>query len=239
MVVLATSLGVVPHVAADLVATSERWRALVAGVATVPTQAAQLWLTRTEAELGWPHPGATLSGWAKPFDTYASMSHLLPMEDWPPADRPRGLVYLCSALDESVPGGAAPEAVRRAVADLLGGRMGDLWPAAAAAGPAGAVLHGGLDAQFVTAVTDPSDRYVQSLPGTGRYRLRVDESGVEGLVLAGDWTSCGLDAGCIEAAVLSGLQAANAVLGRPLLDGVLGAWYPLATPVDEREAVDA
>ncbi len=235
--VLATSLGAVPHVAADLVATSERWRALVAAVATVPTQAAQLWLTRTEADLGWSHPAATLSGWAKPFDTYASMSHLLPMEDWPAGDAPRGLVYLCSALDESVPGAASPAAVRRAVGDLVDGRMGDLWPAAAAGGAPADVLHGGLDAQFVTAVTDPSDRYVQSLPGSGRHRLRVDESGVEGLVLAGDWTRCGLDAGCIEAAVLSGLEAANAVLGRPLLDGVLGAWYPLATPVDEREAV--
>ena len=61
---------------------------------------------------------------------------------------------------------------------------------------------------------DPSDRYVQSLAGTDRYRLRPDESGYDGLYLAGDWTDCGLNAGCIEAAVLSGLQAANAVLGR-------------------------
>jgi uncharacterized protein with NAD-binding domain and iron-sulfur cluster len=68
---------------------------------------------------------------------------------------------------------------------------------------------------------------VQSLPGTGRHRLRADRSGWANLVLAGDWINCGLDAGCIEAAVLSGLEAANVVLGRPLTAGVLGALYGL------------
>jgi uncharacterized protein with NAD-binding domain and iron-sulfur cluster len=236
VVVLATSLGALPHVCGDLVRSSRRWRDLVERVVTVPTQAAQLWLTRSEAELGWPHPNATLSGWAEPFDTYASMSHLLPLEDWPDDDRPRGLAYLCSALPETGAAGgdraddpAAAEAeVRASLAAVLAERMGDLWPAAVGAdGFRWDVLHGGLDGQFVAAATDPSDRYVQSLPGTDRYRLRVDESGVTDLVLAGDWTNCGLNAGCIEAAVLSGLEAANAVLGRPLLEGVLGSWYPM------------
>jgi hypothetical protein len=45
--------------------------------------------------------------------------------------------------------------------------------------------------------------------------LRSDESGYDNLVLAGDWTDSGdLTPGCIEAAVLSGLQAATALLGR-------------------------
>jgi hypothetical protein len=43
------------------------------------------------------------------------------------------------------------------------------------------VLHGDLEAQFVSAAIDPSDRYVHSLPGTDRYRLRVDELGLETL----------------------------------------------------------
>ena len=61
--------------------------------------------------------------------------------------------------------------------------------------------------QYWRANVDPSDRYVQSLPGTDQYRLRPDESGYDNLFLAGDWTDNGLNAGCIEAAVLSGLQA--------------------------------
>jgi uncharacterized protein with NAD-binding domain and iron-sulfur cluster len=229
VVVLATSLGMVPHVGADLVAASDRWRGLVDHVATVPTQAAQLWLTETEAELGWLDPGATLSGWDKPFDTYSSMSHLLPLEDWPTSDTPRGLAYLCSTLPDQP--GHDERSVRAAVGQVLEERIDDLWPmAGGASGFRWEVLHGGLDAQFVTAATDPSDRYVQSLPGTDDYRLRVDESGIGNLVLAGDWTNCGLNAGCIEAAVLSGLQAANTILGRPLMDGVLGSWYPMGRP---------
>ena len=55
---------------------------------------------------------------------------------------------------------------------------------------------------------------MQSVPGSDKYRLRSDESGYDNLVLAGDWTDCGINAGCIEAAVMSGLQAANA-LTRP------------------------
>lgn len=229
VLVLATSLGMIPHIAAELVTTSDRWRGLVAHVATVPTQAAQLWLTETEAELGWLCPGATISGWDKPFDTYSSMSHLLTMEDWPTDDTPRGLAYLCSSLPDEP--GQDERSVRAALAQVLEDRIDDLWPLAR--GPSGfrwEVLRGGLDAQFVTVATDPSDRYVQSLPGTDGYRLRADESGFGNLVLAGDWTNCGLNAGCIEAAVLSGLQAANAILDRPLMHGVLGSWYPMDRP---------
>jgi uncharacterized protein with NAD-binding domain and iron-sulfur cluster len=43
-------------------------------------------------------------------------------------------------------------------------------------------------------------------------------------VLAGDWTDNGLNAGCIEAAVVSGLQAANAILGRSRGYQIAGAW---------------
>jgi uncharacterized protein with NAD-binding domain and iron-sulfur cluster len=77
--------------------------------------------------------------------------------------------------------------------------------------------------QYWRANVDPSDRYVQSLPGTDHLRLRPDDSGFANMVLAGDWTDNGLNAGCIEAAVLSGLKAANAVRGQDAKAGVLGA----------------
>ena len=83
-----------------------------------------------------------------------------------------------------------------------------------------------LDTQHVSVNVDPSDRYVQSVPGTERYRLRPDESGYDNLVLAGDWTDCGMNAGCIEAAVMSGLQAANAVLGRHRFHRIRGLYMP-------------
>jgi hypothetical protein len=72
-----------------------------------------------------------------------------------------------------------------------------------------------LDGQYVRANVNPGDLYVQSLPGSARHRLPAEGSGVDNLVLAGDWTRNGLNLGCIEAAVMSGLQAARAISGRP------------------------
>jgi hypothetical protein len=83
-----------------------------------------------------------------------------------------------------------------------------------------------LATQHVSVNIDPSDRYVQSLPGSDQYRLRPDESGYDNLVLAGDWTDCGMNAGCIEAAVMSGLQAANALLGRARFHRIRGFYMP-------------
>jgi uncharacterized protein with NAD-binding domain and iron-sulfur cluster len=55
--------------------------------------------------------------------------------------------------------------------------------------------------------------------------VRPDRSGFDNLFLAGDWTDSGLNAGCVEAATMSGLQAANAVLGRGRWDDIKG-FYP-------------
>ena len=83
-----------------------------------------------------------------------------------------------------------------------------------------------LETQHVSVNIDPSDRYVLSVPGSDKYRLRPDESGYDNLVLAGDWTDCGINAGCIEAAVLSGLQAANALLGHGRYHRIRGFYMP-------------
>src|SRR6202000_3481537 len=83
-----------------------------------------------------------------------------------------------------------------------------------------------LDTQFYVANSDPSDRYVQCAPGSDRFRLRPDESGYDNLVLAGDWTDNGMNAGCIEAAVMSGLEAANALLGRHRYHRIRGFYLP-------------
>jgi hypothetical protein len=58
-----------------------------------------------------------------------------------------------------------------------------------------------------------SERYVQSLRGSTRHRLFAAASGVAGLYLVGDWLNTGINSGDVEAATISGLQAARAVLG--------------------------
>ena len=59
---------------------------------------------------------------------------------------------------------------------------------------------------------DPSDQYVQALPGTAMFRMRTDETGYDNLLVTGDWIDTGLNAGCLEAAVMAGMQTANALL---------------------------
>ena len=219
--VLATSLGMIPHVAGELLAADPAWQRMVDHVTTVGTRAAQLWFRRTEAELGWDgRPGVTLTGLGNSFDTWASMSHLLTREGWPEHDGPRGLAYLCGAMSDDDPASAGQH-VREDLIRFLDEESGALWPAASGPdgfrwealwddrGRTGAAR---LDAQYLRANLDPSDRYVQSLPGSGRHRIAPDRTGFTNLAVAGDWTACGLDAGCVEAATRSGVLAARAIL---------------------------
>lgn len=239
--VLAVSLGMLPHVAGEILEVDARWRSMVEHVRTVATRAVQLWLRPDERTLGSPFPSASITGMGGAFDTYASMTHVLHHERWP-GEAPRTTVSFCSVLPEASLGPDGPElqarataAVRADAVDFLATRVGDLWPAARheedgfdwslLADPEERVGVDRFDAQYWRANVDPSDRYVQAAPGTGRHRLRPDDSGVAHLALAGDWTDNGVNVGCIEAAVVSGVQAANTVLGRPLLQDV-AFWRP-------------
>jgi uncharacterized protein with NAD-binding domain and iron-sulfur cluster len=42
------------------------------------------------------------------------------------------------------------------------------------------------------------------------------------LYLAGDWTQCTLNCGCMEAATMSGMRCANAVCGYPPRSDIVG-----------------
>ena len=231
VVVFGISLGMVRHVCPELLERSPAWRSMVDHLGTVATQSLQLWLDEDEAALGWTGPeGATISGFVKPFDTWASMSHLLPVEDWPASHAPRSIAYFCSALaapDQPV-GTVDPErerdGVRRRAREFLDHDVGTLWPAAvddhgfrwSLLGDGGSSTATGadrLDDQYWRANIDPSDLYVQSLPGTDKYRLKPGSTGFDNLVVAGDWTDSGMNAGCVEAATRSGQLAAEAVHG--------------------------
>ncbi len=227
VVVLAVSLGMVPYVASELLIASPTWRDMVNQVATVATRSAQLWLTATETEMGWDGPpGVTLSGFGDSFDTWASMSHLLPTEAWPTTGPPQSIAYLCGAMPDTDPAGGE-DAVRGALARFLDEDVGALWPAAQDANGFRWELlwddqgRSGIDRlsdQYFRANLDPSDRYVQSLPGSGRYRIAPGRTGFDNLAVAGDWTACGLDAGSVEAATRSGILAARAILDGSLRD---------------------
>ena len=242
-VVLAVSIGMVPIVAGELIEDRPEWRDMTAHVRTVATQAFQIWLRPDEESLGCTTPGATVSAYLPPFDTWASMGQTLWAEDWPRTELPGAVAYFCGSLDAPWPTtddfshytSRYTEQVHSAAVRFLDHHAGLYFPnAVTEAGFAWPLLCGvngqrGADAlttQHVSVNIDPSDRYVQSLPGSDKYRLRPDESGYDNLVLAGDWTDSGMNAGCIEAAVMSGLEAANALLGRHRYHRIRGFYLP-------------
>jgi len=231
VLVFGISLGMVPLVCRELIGDRREWRAMVDHVRTTATQAVQLWLREDELALGWPHPGATVSAYEQPLHTWASMPQLIDVECWPAGERPGAIAYFCGTLGAPYPPDGDCRAyvaeqcarVRANAIELVEKRLGHLLPGSweggsfrwdLLCGRNGSSGPDAIDTQLYLANIDPSDRYVGCAPGTNAYRLRAEESGYDNLVLAGDWTDNGLNAGCIEAATISGLQAANAVLGR-------------------------
>ncbi len=236
LLVFAIPPGAARTICAPLAAQKPEWRDMFGAIGTVATHAFQLWLKPDERSLGWAHPGTTMSAFAKPFDTWASMSHLAELEDWGEVEPPRTVGYFCGTLPMDAGSGSDASAhTRNQAIRFLRQHSRHFWPCAL--DPATQDFRWDLlcadrdvtgpdrfDTQYWTANTDPSDLYVQSLPGTDSYRLRPDSSGYRNLALAGDWTDCGYNAGCIEAAAVSGLQAANTLLGRPRWDRISGVF---------------
>lgn len=245
MVVLGVSVAVLAEVARELMEREPRWRDMVHHVKTVPTQVFQLWMRESTAELGWPHPPANLSGFVEPFDTWAEMSHLIPEESW---TKPiRSIAYFCGVLPDKLDQEATvtepfhreqKQTVRDNAIRFLETSVGALWPKAnrdggfrweiLASENLQAQAHGtqAFDTQFWAANVNPNDRYVQSLPGSIGYRISPLDMTFDNLTIAGDWTASGLDSGCIESAVMSGLLAAHAISGKPGLHKIVGFDHP-------------
>jgi uncharacterized protein with NAD-binding domain and iron-sulfur cluster len=243
IVVLAIPVGAHPYICRDLMERSPAWQGMVDNLETIYTQAFQLWLSVTMERLGCDWPQATTGGYREPFDTYADMRQLIVSEDWQPPNSVEAIAYFCNAMptprqlpdrgDYSLPEEAHLK-VQRTVVDFLRDQMPPLWPRGVERYPTGFrwdwLVGDGpdvqgearFDSQFWRANIDPSERYVLSLPGTARHRLAPDRSGYENLFLAGDWTRCGLNAGCVESAVISGRVAAHAIGGSPPLKEIVG-----------------
>jgi uncharacterized protein with NAD-binding domain and iron-sulfur cluster len=244
-VVLAIPVGAHRPICDELIEHNPRWATMVEQLGTIYTQAFQLWLKADMHELGCEWPPATTGGYLEPFDTYADMRQLIEREAWPDG-LVRGIAYFCNVMptpadaptrqDSNIPK-LANEEVKRNALTFLREAMAPLWPRGVYRYPTEfrwdrlvddrdgtaeeCVGYRRFDRQFWRANVDPSERYVQSLPGTSQYRLAPGETGFDNLVFAGDWTRCGLNSGCVEAAVISGIAAAAAVAsapaGRPIL----------------------
>jgi uncharacterized protein with NAD-binding domain and iron-sulfur cluster len=250
-VVLAVGLGAIPYVCKDFVQRDLRWRDMVTHLKTVNTQAFQIWLREDMEQLGWSDPPLALSAFVHPFETWADMSHLIREERW--KVKPRAIAYFCSVLkdpvsQEEISASAYPARRRLEVREnairYLNDEIVQLWtkavkrrgefkwdllmdPKEKSTGRKG---HGSnqarFDSQYWRANVNPSERYVLSLPGTQKYRISPLDNTYDNLTIAGDWTTCGLDAGCVEAAVISGRLAAHAISSSPALEDIVAYDHP-------------
>ena len=234
-VVLATSLGTIPHLCQDLIAkdTTAGWKNMVDNLQAIKTQGLQLWLTKSATDLGWARPRGIFCGYVEPFDTWSDMTPLLPRESWLPADGVQQSAYFCSAYLDPLPQTSFSdpsfparerEVVMQNSLSFLNQESGLIWPAASHQGAfdfdslvslSGVEGQARFAEQFFRANIDPSELYVLSLPGTTKYRLAPGDSRFTNLYLAGDWTLNDLNVGCIEATVISARLASRAISGNP------------------------
>jgi uncharacterized protein with NAD-binding domain and iron-sulfur cluster len=252
-VVLGISLGALKDLCPTLIEEDSRWGTMLERVPTVQTFGVQVWLNPTSDRFGWTVP-VIIDALAEPLGTWADMSHLLPRETWLDPG-PGSIAYFCGVLPDAPkvppPSDARfPETQEKRVRDMarawFSGYTHALWGPEATTGddPSGLnrwLLYTPLpneppdarfDWQFFRANIDPSERYVNTPAGSIQFRLRSDDSGFQNLVLAGDWTQNNLNLGCVEAAVVSGLQAARALCrraGRPDVVPILSETDTLTT----------
>lgn len=247
-VVLGVGLGAVPYVCRELVERSPRWKQMVQRCKTAATQAFQVWMNVDMAELGWTDAQVNVSGYVEPFDTWADMRQLIREETFPTPVK--AIAYFCSVLPDPPPGtdispGSYPatrrEETRQGAVAFLNHEVARLWPNAAATpgrfrwevladaaggGVAQPADESRFSGQFWTANVNPSDRYSLSLPGTLSARVSPLDDTFDNLTVAGDWTDCGFNEGCVEAAVMSGRLAAHALSTLPRLEDIVGYDHP-------------
>ncbi|TWI52504.1 flavin-dependent amine oxidoreductase [Pseudomonas duriflava] len=236
-VVLGVSLAALPSLCPSLITLNPAFKAMTDGVATVATQACQLWQNKDAQGLGWigykPNAEAPeLLGFAaQAMDSWADVSYLVDRETWPTKGAPKNISYFCGVFTpDAAPPVPAPdyptqqaERVKQSTLGLLTGSLSALWPLSSPPGSnqyrwdflmAPDTLEGParFNAQYWRANVDPTERYVQSVAGSSVYRLPTHASGFDNLYLTGDWIRNGFNMGCVESATLSGLQTARAIL---------------------------
>ena len=232
LLVLGASLAEVTELCADFPGRVPGWGPMFASMRSVATIGTQLWMSEPLKALGWTHGPVPVDAGPEPLDVWADRSDELQREQWnEAASPPLSLHYLCGPLDDDAARGLAPgapgyvqaaqDAATQVTRDWLIAYAGALWPKSTVrgkgfdwnllwttdegAGPSR------LLAQYIRANVEPTERYVLSVAGSTAMRLKADGSGLANLVLAGDWTHGKWNAGCIEAATVSGLAAAQAL----------------------------
>ncbi|UVO27601.1 NAD(P)-binding protein [Bradyrhizobium arachidis] len=236
-IVLGIGIGAFDTICKDLVYHKPKWKQMVDAVKTTATVAFQAWTTVGMRELGCKHDRTALSGFELPLDTWADLSLMLPLEEWPLQHAPKGLAYFVGCLVDDQAAPTPPFSDHTYPARKLAQEQSSmlawikaylpfLWPGIIYPngtirwdrffdyrGPYAPPTQERFAAQYSRVNINPSDRYVLSVAGSMFKRMRADESGLDNLYLAGDWVRTGINAGCIEASVMAGRAAAAAIAG--------------------------
>ena len=235
-VVLAIPVAALPPLCEDLASADDSWRNMLDRLATVQTVSMQLWLNKSNAELGATidQVDPVMLGFARPFDSYIGMTQLCDREQFPAGDVLH-IGYFCSPIDDA-PSIPLPHSdstfpanqqrrVEQIAGDYLDNEIQHYWTNSRDPNNPRQFDRGLLVSEYYRININPTDRYTLSLTDTTRFRIRPDVSGFEQLYVAGDWTYNGLNVGCIEATVMSGMRAAEGITGQPA--GIIGeedAW---------------
>ncbi|MFZ1687701.1 MAG: NAD(P)-binding protein [Flavobacteriales bacterium] len=239
IVVLGIPVGSHPYICPELIAKNSRWRDMVANVQTTRTVAIQLWMQRDLKGLGWGDPSPIMDSYVEPFNTWADMSQLIVREQWPPTAPVKNIAYFCGPATGDIPPRTDPGvparetlATKEAALAWLRKDTAGLWPGASTpdggldwsvlTDPNNQTGEARFDAQFWRVNIDPTERYTLSLPGSTQHRMRADDTCFDNLIVAGDWTWNPINSGCVEATVMSGLMAANIMMGQPIDQGIVG-----------------
>ena len=215
-----------------------QWRQAFRYQETVSTQSGQAWIDKDLPGLGWNRGAVLITGLPTGFQTWADMTHTLASERaWrerkgmalAPSQEPKSVAYFCGVVQED------PDPARRNVTQLRATRMSaiqddmqqtmrELWPNAFPTRESTLSLSG--DPHYQVNL-EPPERYTQSIPGTVRYRISPLDDWIANMSVAGDWTACGIDAGCVESAVISGMLAAYAITNdQPAPHTIVGYDHP-------------
>jgi uncharacterized protein with NAD-binding domain and iron-sulfur cluster len=239
IVVLGIPVASHPYICNELIAKNSRWKEMVDHVKTTRTVAMQLWMQRDLKGLGWNDPSPIMDSYVEPFNTWADMSQLIVREQWPPTAPVNNIAYFCGPATGDIPPRTDPGvpareklATKEAALAWLRKYTGGIWPGASTpdggldwsvlTDPQNQTGEARFDAQFWRVNIDPTERYTLSLPKSTPHRMRTDDTCFDNLIVAGDWTWNPLNAGCVEATVMSALMAANIMLGQPIDLGIVG-----------------
>jgi uncharacterized protein with NAD-binding domain and iron-sulfur cluster len=232
-------LNAAPGPCDELIEASKTFRMMTETATLVPSISVQVWCSVDTCGLGPPRLPSGAAGPVKtvlstgpdPLDIWADMSQVTKYEAWNPSAGPKSLQYLCGVIEtdlfRALPDQAHVPADAKALARIKAikwftNKAHYIWSKSSPGGyfnwnilfaPNTANGSDRIDAQVYRANVDPSSCCVATAAGSTQWRLATDASGFENLCLAGTWIDTGFNTECIEAAVISGMQAARAILG--------------------------